>query len=71
MNTLLVDLLFKVVTSDFAKELIKRGVDYLLNHDIDGITSDVSHKMLDGIAKSEANDVPADAFEFTKREYLK
>ena len=61
----------KMVTSEMAKMLIALLVKRLLDAKGDGVTKDVAEAMLDGIAKSRSNDVPTDAFEFVKREYLK
>ena len=71
MGTIVIDLLLKAVTSNFVKFMIAKGINYLLAHSKDGITKDLAHTVLDGVAMSKANDVPVDAFEFVKREYLK
>ena len=59
------------IKSETAKVLIALLVKKLLDHSSDGVTKDVAATVLDAIAKSRANDVPADAFDFIKREYLK
>lgn len=58
--------LVKMITSEMAKSLIALLVKKLLDHKKDGVTKDVAVAMLDGIAKSRANNVPADAFEAIK-----
>jgi len=60
-------ILVKMITSEMAKVLIAMLVKKLLDHSKDGITKDVSVAMLDGIAKSRANNVPEDAFDFIKQ----
>ena len=59
-------ILVSMVTSDVAKALIALLVKKLLDHSEDGITKEVSIAMLDGIAKSRANNVPVDAFDAIK-----
>ena len=59
--------LVSMVTSDMAKALIALLVKKLLDHSKDGVTKDVSIAMLDGIAKSRANNVPVDAFDAIKQ----
>jgi hypothetical protein len=56
----------KMVTSEMAKMFIALLVKKLLDHSKDGVTKEVSIAMLDGIAKSRANNVPADAFDAIK-----
>ena len=60
-------ILVSMVTSDVAKALIALLVKKLLDHSKDGVTKEVSIAMLDGIAKSRANNVPEDAFEAIKQ----
>ena len=67
MKQLLVKFLLKLVTSEVTKLLIAMGVKKLVNHQKDGITKDVAEAMLDGIAKSRANNVPEDAFDVIKQ----
>lgn len=55
-------LLLKVLTSEATKTLIAIGVNKLLEHKKDGITSDIAEVMIDGIAKSKANPTTADVF---------
>ena len=55
-------LLLKVLTSDATKTLIAIGVNKLLEHSKDGITSDIAEVMIDGIAKSKANPTKEDVF---------
>jgi hypothetical protein len=55
-------LLLKVLTSEATKTLIAIGVNKLLEHKKDGITSDIAQVMIDGIAKSKANPTTADVF---------
>ena len=55
MGTLLLNFLLKLLTSEATKTLIGIGVNKLLEHKTDGITSDVAQVMIDGIAKSKAN----------------
>lgn len=63
MGTLLLNILLKVLTSDATKTLIAIGVNKLLEHKKDGITSDLAQVMIEGIAKSKANPTTKDAFE--------
>lgn len=59
-------ILVKAITSEMAKTLIAVLVKKLLEHKKDGITKDVAITMLDGIAKSRANNVPENAFDAIK-----
>ena len=62
MGTLLLNFLLKLLTSEATKTLIGIGVNKLLEHKTDGITSDVAQVMIDGIAKSKANHTTNDVF---------
>jgi hypothetical protein len=62
MITVLLQLALKLLTSNFTKTLIAVGVNELLAHNKDGITSDIAEVMIDGIAKSKANPTTEDAF---------
>ena len=62
MGTLLLNFLLKLLTSEAVKTLIALGVNKLLEHKTDGITSDVAQVMIDGIAKSKANPTTNDVF---------
>ena len=62
MATLLLNILLKVLTSEATKTLIGIGVNKLLEHSKDGITSDIAKVMIDGVAKSKANPTSADVF---------
>lgn len=62
MGTLILNILLKVLTSDATKTLIAIGVNKLLEHKKDGITSDLAQVMIDGIAKSKANPTKEDVF---------
>ena len=62
MGTLLLNFLLKLLTSEATKTLIGIGVNKLLEHKTDGITSDVAQVMIDGIAKSKANPTTSDVF---------
>lgn len=55
-------LLLKVLTSEAIKTLIAIGVNKLLEHKKDGITSDIAQVMIDGIAKSKANPTKEEVF---------
>lgn len=59
-------ILMMILSSEMTKQLIGLGVKKLLEHKSDGITKEVAETMLDGIALSRANDVPADAFDIIK-----
>ena len=61
MGTLL-NILLRVLTSEATKTLIGIGVNKLLEHSKDGITSDIAKVMIDGVAKSKANPTSADVF---------
>lgn len=62
MGTLLLNFLLKLLTSEATKTLIGIGVNKLLEHKKDGITSDIAQVMIDGIAKSKANPTTNDVF---------
>jgi len=62
MGTILLNLLLKIITSDTTKTLIAIGINKLLEHNKDGITSDIAKVMIDGVAKSKANPTSADVF---------
>ena len=62
MGTLLLNFFLKLLTSEATKTLIGIGVNKLLEHKKDGITSDVAQVMIDGIAKSKANPTTDDMF---------
>jgi len=62
MGTLLLNLVLKLLTSEATKTLIGIGVNKLLEHSKDGITSDIAKVMIDGVAKSKANPTSADVF---------
>ena len=62
MGTMLLNFLLKLLTSEATKTLIGIGVNKLLEHKTDGITSDVAQVMIDGIAKSKANPTTNDVF---------
>lgn len=62
MGTLLLNLVLKLLTSEATKTLIGMGVNRLLEHSKDGITSDIAKVMIDGVAKSKANPTSADVF---------
>ena len=65
---MLASIIVKLVTSEMAKILIALLIKKLLYHSKDGVTKEVSIAMLDGIAKSRANNVPEDAFDLIKKE---
>ena len=62
MGTLLLNILLMVLTSEATKTLIGIGINKLLEHSKDGITSDIAKVMIDGVAKSKANPTSADVF---------
>lgn len=62
MVTIVLNILLKLLTSDATKTLIAIGVNKLLEHKGDGITSDIAQVMIDGIAKSKANPTKEDVF---------
>ena len=62
MGTIILNILLKLLTSEATKTLIAIGVNKLLEHKKDGITSDVAQVMIDGIAKSKANPTTDDMF---------
>lgn len=55
MSTLILNFLLKLLSSEATKTLIGIGINKLLDHTKDGITSDIAKVMIDGIAKSKAN----------------
>ena len=63
MLQLLLGLALKLLTSDATKTLIAIGVNKLLEHKKDGITSELAQVMIDGIAKSKSNPVTADVLD--------
>ena len=62
MGTILLNLVLKLLTSEATKTLIGIGVNKLLEHSKDGITSDIAKVMIDGVAKSKANPTSKDVF---------
>ena len=62
MGTIILNILLKLLTSEATKTLIAIGVNKLLEHSKDGITSDVAKIMIDGIAKSKQNPTTTDMF---------
>ena len=62
MGTIILNILLKLLTSKATKTLIAIGVNKLVEHKKDGITSDVAQVMIDGIAKSKANPTTDDMF---------
>ena len=62
MGTILLNLALKLLTSDALKTLIALGVNKLLEHSKDGITSDITRVMIDGISKSKLNPTNEDVF---------
>lgn len=65
MLTFLLNFGLKLLTSEAVKTLIAIGVNKLLEHKTDGITSDIAQVMIDGIAKSKANPTTQDVFKDT------
>lgn len=63
MGTIILNILLKLLTSEATKTLIAIGINKLLEHKKDGITSDLATTMIDGIVKSKANPTTADVFE--------
>ena len=62
MKAIIISFLLKLFTSEATKTLIAVGVNKLLEHKKDGITSDIAEVMIDGIAKSKANPTKEDVF---------
>ena len=62
MGTILLNLALKLLSSDAVKTLIALGVNKLLEHSKDGITSDITRVMIDGISKSKLNPTNEDVF---------
>lgn len=62
MLTFLLNLGLKLLTSEATKTLIAIGVNKLLEHRKDGITSDIAQVMIDGIVKSKRNPTTEDVF---------
>ena len=62
MGTILLNLVLKLLTSEAIKTLIAIGVNKLLEHSKDGITSDIAKVMIDGVAKSKSNPTSKDVF---------
>lgn len=57
----LAKLLFKLITSDFAKAMIEAGFNKLIGHKTDGVTPDIAQVALDSIGKSLSNKLSTDA----------
>jgi len=55
-------LLMSILSSEMTKQLIAFGIKKLLAHQKDGITKELAVVMIDGIAKSNANDVKQEVF---------
>lgn len=62
MGTMLLQFALKLLTSEATKTLIAIGINKLLEHKKDGITSDIAQIMIDGIVKSKANPTKEDVF---------
>jgi hypothetical protein len=62
MGTIILNILLKLLTSEATKTLIAVGVNKLIEHKKDGITSDIAHVMIDGIVKSKSNPTTTDVF---------
>jgi len=71
MWTVVIGLVVKAVTSDTAEMLIAVLVKKLLESNTSGIGRELATSLVDAVAKSKANDVPEDAFDVIKLEYLK
>lgn len=71
MGTIIIKILLKLLSSEATKTLIAIGVNKLLEHTKDGITSDVAKVMIDGIAKSKANPTKEDMFSTALNEISK
>lgn len=63
MTQIILGFLIKFLTSEATKTLIAFGVNKLLEHKKDGVTSDIAQVMIDGIAKSKLNPTKEDVFE--------
>lgn len=62
MKNVLLSLLLKLITSNATKTLIALGINELLKHKKDGITSEIAEVMIDGVAKSKMNPTKEDMF---------
>lgn len=62
MGQILLRFLLKLLTSEATKTLIAIGINKLIEHKSEGITSDLAKTMIDGIAKSKANPTKEDVF---------
>lgn len=62
MTQIILGFLIKFLTSEATKTLIAFGVNKLLEHKKDGVTSDIAQVMIDGIAKSKLNPTKKDVF---------
>lgn len=71
MWAVVIGLVVKVVTSNTAEMFIAMLVKKLLDSKTSGIGKELANSMVDAVAKSKANDVPEDAFDVIKSEYLK
>lgn len=58
----LLNLGLKLLTSEATKTVIAIGVNKLLEHKTDGITSEIAEVMIDGVAKSKMNPTKEDMF---------
>lgn len=62
MTQIILGFLIKFLTSEATKTLIAFGINKLLEHKKDGVTSDIAQVMIDGIAKSKLNPTKEDVF---------
>lgn len=62
MGTMIFNFILGLVKTEFVKTIIAIGINKLLEHKTDGITSDLAKTLIDGIAKSKANPTKEDVF---------
>lgn len=67
MGAIVLNLVFKLLTSDLAKTAIAIGINKLLEAKDDGITKDLAVTMIDAVAKSKANPVTDDVLQDAKK----
>lgn len=70
MLSIILNILLKLLTSEATKTLIGIGVNKLLEHSKDGITSDIAKVMINGIIESKANPTSKDVFESALKDLI-
>ena len=69
MKQIIVDVLLKIVTSEFTKDLIKKGLKKLVESTDSGIDDALLNIMLDESVKSTLNELTEDKVKEIKEKY--